>query len=40
MFDNVKVDVYSYGVLLWEMETGSIPFDTVDEKTMKYMLLE
>jgi hypothetical protein len=26
--------------LLWELETGNIPFEDLDEKTMKYMLLE
>jgi len=32
--------VYSYGVLLWELETTNIPFEGLDEKTMRYMLLD
>lgn len=27
-------------MLLWELETGSIPFDKLDDRTMKYMLLD
>lgn len=39
-YDSTAVDSYSFGVLLWELETGNIPFEGLDEKTMKYMLLD
>lgn len=39
-FDSASVDIYSFGMLLWELETGSIPFEGLDEKTTKAMLLE
>lgn len=39
-FDSLSVDVYSYGMLLWEIETGSRPFDGLDDKQIKVMLLE
>lgn len=39
-YDRTLIDIYSYGVLLWEIESGSIPFEGLDEKTMRYMLLE
>ena len=40
MFDTPAVDSYSFGMLLWELETGIIPFDELDDKTLRYMLLE
>jgi Protein tyrosine and serine/threonine kinase len=40
MFENTKTDSFSFGMLLWELETGNIPFDELDDKTMRYMLLE
>ncbi len=39
-YDKTYIDVYSYGVLLWEIESGCIPFESLDEKTMRHMLLE
>jgi serine/threonine protein kinase len=39
-YDRTSIDVYSFGVLLWELESGNIPFEGLDEKTMRYMLLE
>ena len=39
-FDSTFVDSYSYGMLLWELETGNIPFEGLDEKTIRSMLLE
>lgn len=39
-YDSVKVDTYSFGVLLWELETGSVPFEGLDDKKIKFMLLD
>ena len=39
-YDSGSVDAYSFGVLLWELETGNIPFEGLDDKTMRYMLLD
>jgi serine/threonine protein kinase len=38
--NSISIDSYSYGMMLWELETGNIPFEGLDEKTMKHMLLE
>lgn len=34
------MDYYSYGVILWELETGHIPFENMDDKGMKHMLIQ
>jgi serine/threonine protein kinase len=39
-YNSPSVDTYSYGILLWELETGLIPFEGLDEKAIKMLLLE
>lgn len=39
-YDTPAVDVYSFGILLWELETVQAPFKELYDKTMKFMLLE
>jgi serine/threonine protein kinase len=39
-YDAISVDSYTFGILIWELETGQAPFKELYNKTMKYMLLE
>jgi len=32
--------VYSFGILLWELETGMVPYEGLDDKQMKGLLLD
>lgn len=35
-----KVDVYSYGVLLWELMTGEMPYSGVDIEKLPYLVVQ
>ena len=40
MFENTQVDAYSFGVLMWEIETGEVPFEGYEEKAIWNLLVE
>lgn len=33
-------DTFSFGVILWELETAKVPFEDLDEEGIKSVLLE
>ena len=35
-----KVDVYSYGVVLWELMTGEMPYNNVDIEKLPYLVVQ
>lgn len=39
MFENTKTDSYSFGMMLWEIETGQVPFEGYDEKSIRTLLV-
>ena len=39
-FDSRVIDIYSFGVLLWEIETENVPFDGIDEKELKSLVID
>jgi serine/threonine protein kinase len=38
-FDSPQVDSYSYGMLMWELETGKVPFEELTTEELKMKLL-
>lgn len=38
--DRESVDSYSFGMLIWELETGDVPFEGLDVIQMRSMLLD
>ncbi len=38
-FENTKADSYSFGVILWEIETGQVPFEGYDERAIKNLIV-
>mmetsp|Transcript_116734 Transcript_116734/g.162059 ORF Transcript_116734/g.162059 Transcript_116734/m.162059 type:complete len:81 (+) Transcript_116734:1270-1512(+) len=38
--DQPSIDVYSYGMLLWELETSKIPFEGLDQRALKTKLVD
>ena len=39
MFENTKNDSYSFGIMLWEIETGQVPFEGYDDKSIRTLLV-
>ena len=39
-FDGKAVDIYSFGVLLWEIETGKIPFHYESSQNIYNIIIE
>jgi serine/threonine protein kinase len=36
---SLKVDIYSFGIIIWEVCTGKIPYETYSENFIKYSVL-
>jgi serine/threonine protein kinase len=39
MFENTKTDSYSFGMMLWEIETGQVPFEGYDDKSIRTLIV-
>ena len=39
-FESPAVDTYSFGMIMWELETGSAPYEGLEEKEVRRMLIE
>ena len=39
-FESPAVDTYSFGMIMWEVETGSAPYEGLEEKEVRRMLIE